>query len=187
LAGCCWVGMACLVTARTRPITSTTLAAATTGISQAPGGGGLDGAGADAQHGRDLRLGQAEVGAQHQDLTAAARQPGQRGQHLPAVFGENDLVLGALRGWLVSRASRTRSPWCSRKSAATGAAGGSAAGSVGTRRLFLTASAHPVAGSGTEVCPMPIARIRARSVARFVITGCHALCHASYSANRRPG
>jgi hypothetical protein len=45
----------------------------------APGGGGLDGAGTDAEYRRDLRLGQAKVIAEDEDLAAAARQPGQRG------------------------------------------------------------------------------------------------------------
>ena len=30
-----------------------------------------------------------------------AGQAGQRGQHLAAIFGQHDLALGALRGWLV--------------------------------------------------------------------------------------
>src|SRR5579872_4079339 len=52
----------------------------------------------------------------------------------------------------MSSASRTSSPWCSRNNAPTVWLADGGSGS--TRRLFLTASAHPVAGSGTEVCPM---------------------------------
>lgn len=58
------------------------------------GGGGLDGAGTDAEYRRDLCLGQAEVVAQHEDLVTSARQPGQGSQHLTAILGQDDLALG---------------------------------------------------------------------------------------------
>jgi len=61
---------------------------------ECPRGGGLDGARADAEHRGDIRLGQAEVVAEHQHLAAAAGQPGQGGEHLAAVLGQDDLALG---------------------------------------------------------------------------------------------
>ena len=68
----------------------------------------LDRAGTDPEHGGDFGFWQSQPVAQHQHLAAPPGQPGHRGQHLPAVLGQQRLVLrgrlGDVTGHGVARA-----------------------------------------------------------------------------------